>query len=183
VEWSAEDEEASSFRTELIGSYNLPNILAALCIGHHFGVGGARMETAIAGYRPDNNRSQVVETDKNTLVLDAYNANPSSMEAAIESFVDMEGGPKAFILGDMLEMGSFEEEVHTRILKLLQEKELEEGILVGEAFFRAAQGASIQAYPSLEDAEKALRQDPYEGYRILIKGSRGLKLEKLIELL
>ncbi len=184
LEWKwtgTEPVSHSRLKSSLIGTYNLPNILAALCIGSYFAVPKDRMESAIASYEPDNNRSQFLRTDRNALLLDAYNANPSSMEAAIESFLNMEGSPKAFILGDMLEMGDHEEKVHRRIVDLLQEKGLTEGILVGKAFHQAAAGSDITAYQTLEEAKEALQRSPYEGYRILIKGSRGLKLEELLE--
>ncbi len=139
------------------------------------------MEETIAAYEPDNNRSQVLRTEKNRILLDAYNANPTSMEAAIESFAGMKGSPKAFILGDMLEMGDYEKEVHERVIRLLQEKRLEEGILVGPAFNKMAKGTGFKAYERLEEAREALKKEPFEGYHILIKGSRGLKLESLLD--
>lgn len=183
VEWEGRKGERSSFNTSLIGSYNFPNVLAALCIGDHFGVDGQSMETAIANYQPDNLRSQVLHTEHNTILLDAYNANPTSMEAAIDSFTKMEAEPKGFILGDMLEMGSYEKEVHERIVELLQKEGLTDGFLVGKAFQRAAKGTGIDAYESLEEAKEALKDPIFEGHTILVKGSRGLKLEELLDFL
>ena len=180
-QWQGDSENSSRFKTSLIGSYNLPNILAALCIGAYFGVKGHDMEGAIASYEPDNNRSQVIRTEKNQIVLDAYNANPTSMEAAIESFLDMESDPKSFILGDMLEMGPYEDEVHQRIVRILKDEELTDGLLVGKAFQRAAKGSDIQAVDTLEKAHERLQKDPFEERTLLIKGSRGLKLEELLK--
>ncbi|MFB6257133.1 MAG: UDP-N-acetylmuramoyl-tripeptide--D-alanyl-D-alanine ligase [Flavobacteriales bacterium] len=181
LEWRWKGNEARRFKTSLIGSYNFPNILAALCIGSGFGVPASSMESTIAAYEPDNNRSQVVHTERNEVLLDAYNANPSSMEAALESFLAMEGGPKRFILGDMLEMGAYEEELHLRILHLLEDKGLTEGMLVGRAFQKAAADSGIPAYEDLKAAKKALKEAPYTESQILVKGSRGLRLEELLE--
>ncbi len=181
LEWKGKDEKRSSFKTHLIGTYNFPNILAALCIGDHFGVDGDDMEASIASYEPDNNRSQVIRTDRNRVVLDAYNANPSSMEAAIESFLDMKGEPKHFILGDMLEMGPYEDEVHERIVRILREKGLMNGLLVGKAFERAARGSGIPAVRTLEEARERLQQEPIKRATVLVKGSRGLRLEELLK--
>lgn len=183
VEWAQKGGESATFRTSLIGTYNLPNILAALSIGNHFGIQGVEMEEAISSYEPDNKRSEIVHTERNTVIMDAYNANPSSMEAAIESFLAMEGEKKRFILGDMLELGHYEEAAHEETVDMLLRSELNQGLLVGEAFQKAAEGKGIPAVKDRTEARKWLREKPFDGAMVLVKASRGLKLEELLDLL
>ncbi len=181
--WKKGDAKTSSFNTQLVGSYNFPNILSALCIGAHFKVEDEDMEEAIASYRPENKRSQVVHTDKNTVILDAYNANPSSMEASLESFAAMEAEAKGFILGDMLELGDHEREAHERILQLLEKEGLENGLLVGRAFQACTSNEGIPRVKDAKEAREFLEKNPMEGMTILVKASRGLRLETLMDLL
>ncbi|MFZ1693150.1 MAG: UDP-N-acetylmuramoyl-tripeptide--D-alanyl-D-alanine ligase [Flavobacteriales bacterium] len=163
-------------RTRLIGSYNLPNALAAVAVGQMFGVPDALIATALEGYSPGNNRSQWKETGSNQLVLDAYNANPTSVEAALRHFAHLHAAkPKLAILGDMLELGQEANAEHQRIAALCIELGLE-SIFVGPA--HAAAGAP-NAFDSLESLMDSWKGGAPKGRVILLKGSRGMQLERL----
>ncbi|MBI1769189.1 MAG: UDP-N-acetylmuramoyl-tripeptide--D-alanyl-D-alanine ligase, partial [Bacteroidetes bacterium] len=176
--------------SNLIGKYNFENISAAICIGKYFGIDDKKIKEAIEEYVPSNNRSQAVQTKNNSLILDAYNANPSSMQAALGNFYDMEGENKWLILGDMLELGKYETEEHATILKQIAEKKFQNVILVGERFSKAVSELKI-SFPNLflfktsdELSEKLKSDSPIKNSSlILIKGSRGMKLEKVVEFL
>ncbi len=176
--------------TRIIGKYNFENISAAICIGKYFGIDAKKIKEAIEEYIPSNNRSQIIQTNTHTLILDAYNANPSSMQAAIENFSDMDGKEKWLLLGDMFELGEYEIQEHKNILKLISEKKFQNVILVGEIFSKAFLELKT-SFPNLflfKDsdalAEKLKSQSPIkDSSLILIKGSRGIKLEKVVEYL
>lgn len=163
--------------SRLVGDYNLNNIAAAVAVGSHFGIRPEGIAAAIASYDPDNNRSQKRETALNTLVLDAYNANPSSMRAALENFAREESArPKAAILGDMRELGEYAPAEHEAVVRLLRQLGIREAYLVGEHFTRAGEGL----YPSFADADALnayLTAHPLRDRFILVKGSRGIRLE------
>lgn len=173
--------------SNLVGKYNMENISAAICIGKYFGVSSKEIKQAIEEYTPSNNRSQVVKTQRNTLVLDAYNANPSSMKAAIENFSEMESSSRWLILGDMLELGTYEQQEHLNILRLIKEKKFQNVILVGEKFSKAS--AEISGLPctlfrnSDELVKKLQTEIKIHNSLVLIKGSRAIKLEKAVEFL
>jgi UDP-N-acetylmuramoyl-tripeptide--D-alanyl-D-alanine ligase len=176
--------------SQLIGKYNFENIVAAICIGKYFGVGVKQMKEAIEEYIPSNNRSQIVHTKTNTLILDAYNANPSSMCVAIENIHEMEGDNKWLILGDMRELGVFEIQEHKTILQLVVEKNFKNIILVGEVFLKAFSEMKSPSFNPLlfknsDELVNRLKQDSLSKNPaiILIKGSRGIKLEKVVEFL
>ncbi|MBS1580807.1 MAG: UDP-N-acetylmuramoyl-tripeptide--D-alanyl-D-alanine ligase [Bacteroidetes bacterium] len=165
--------------TQLIGAYNLPNALAAICIGQHFGVPDATIVRALEGYRPGNSRSQFLDTGRNHVVLDAYNANPSSMKAALENFAGIRTDrPKLAILGDMLELGAESAAEHQRIVDLLGTLGLE-AMLVGPEFQRTS-GDGPTRHASAQAALAALEQQRPEGRLLLVKGSRGIKLETVV---
>ncbi|HNA32053.1 MAG TPA: UDP-N-acetylmuramoyl-tripeptide--D-alanyl-D-alanine ligase [Flavobacteriales bacterium] len=169
--------------TQLIGNYNAPNALAAVCIGHHFGVPGETIAGAITDYQPANSRSQFKDTGRNQLILDAYNANPTSMRAALENFAAMHSNRKKLaILGDMLELGAVSQAEHKGIIALTQQLGLE-AVFVGSEFMRAASGSDVPCHASVADALKALQAAPPTGCLILVKGSRGVKLEKVLVVL
>jgi UDP-N-acetylmuramoyl-tripeptide--D-alanyl-D-alanine ligase len=181
-------DNSINIKTKLTGEYNIANIAAALSAGKYYGTEMNRSIEAIEGYNPENNRSQIVKTPRNTLIVDAYNANPTSMEAALDYFLGKSGSPKAVILGDMLELGvdSFAE--HTRILERLKELDLQKIFLVGLQFANAAKespGMLPEAYfaPDYQQLKEYFKKRELKGYHILIKGSRGIKLENLIEVL
>ena len=166
--------------THLIGAYNLPNVLAAACIGLHFKVEPERIVDAIDGYEPSNNRSQFSDTGRNHLVLDAYNANPSSMQVALENFAAMPTDrPKLAILGGMKELGADSRAEHTAVVDTVKRLGVD-AMFVGPEFMELA-GMGITTYPDAKAALEALKQKPLTGYLILVKGSRGTKLETLVE--
>ena len=174
------------FKSNLTGDYNRYNIAAAVEIGRYFGVADERIAEAILSFQPDNNRSQAVKTEHNSLVVDCYNANPSSMEAALDNIATMEGEHKVLILGDMLELGEWSAEAHQNILRKA-DKVGEQIILVGGEFTKAHGVVSAELessyalYPTTAEAKVALDEKPILNSLVLLKGSRGIALEKLIE--
>ncbi len=176
-------EEKPIITTQLIGNYNFENILAAACIGHYFRVSEKQIEHGLESYVPSNNRSQVMKTPDNLLLLDAYNANPSSMNAAIENFTNMNQPNKMVILGDMLELGVDSEKEHDTIVQLLQKNKIEKVILVGPFFMKSGKLINAISFSTSGEALDYLKQHPVKGATVLIKGSRGIKLEKIVEAL
>ena len=174
-------EGSFMIETRLIGSYNAENILAAVAVGFFFGVENSAIQRGIENYNPQNNRSQLTVTQKNKLIVDAYNANPSSMSAAIQNFAQMEDKPKALIIGDMLELGEQSEEEHRNIIRLLQQKGFKNVLLVGPQFQKV--NDSYLSFQNVEELIKYLESSPLEGQNILLKGSRGIHLEKVLPFL
>ncbi len=168
-------------RTQLIGSYNAENILAAVAIGHYQGLSNKQIKTGLETYKPENNRSQLVKTEKNELIVDAYNANPTSMQAAIENFADMAADSKTLILGDMLELGEQSAAEHQKIVDLLNEKKLKKVFLVGENF--QAVSSKFCTFADIKNLLQHISENPMEGELILIKGSNGIRLVESIALL
>ena len=167
----------------LTGKYNFENILAAICIGNYFNVSANDINRAIEEYVSTNNRSQVVKKGTNVILLDAYNANPNSMTAAIENFSETKATKKIVVLGDMLELGSHSQEEHKRIIELLQSKKLDQVVLVGPVFMKEGKSSKFKIFPGTEEASKYLKQQKLKNAHILIKGSRGIKLETLADVL
>ena len=165
--------------TQLVGDYNLSNALAAIAIGVYFDVSPEQINEAIANYMPTNNRSQFKKTEHNELIIDAYNANPSSMRAALENFASSPVNQKAVILGDMRELGEKSEELHSEILKLAETSGFEKIILCGEQFY--AVGKEYTCFTSVDFLGEFLEKSPLHGYHILIKGSHGVHLERIID--
>ena len=166
--------------THLVGGYNAENVSAALCVGEYFGVSREAGLAAVRAYMPTNNRSQLMQTEKNTVVVDAYNANPTSMTAAIEAF-DKSQMPKAYILGAMRELGEYSRLEHQNIVNMLLERKAEKVLLVGEEY-----NETTAPYPVFENVEalcEYLQKEPLCGCHILLKGSRSNQLEKIIPLL
>ena len=162
--------------THLVGGYNAENVSAAICVGEYFGVPHEVALAAIRAYVPSNNRSQLMQTDKNTVVIDAYNANPTSMTAAIEAFKG-----DCYILGAMRELGEYSHLEHQNIVNMLLERKADKVLLVGAEYKE-----TTAPYPVFDDVEalcRHLEQEPLSGYRILLKGSRSNQLEKVIPLL
>lgn len=167
--------------SQLIGDYNIENILAALRIGNYFGVSYEMAAQAIENYIPNNSRSQLLKTQKNTLVLDAYNANPSSMEVALNNFHSFSSSnPKVLILGEMLELGSYSEEEHRKIVDLAKSK-FKNILLIGDGFKNSSN--DLLWFKNHNDCSNYIKANPIEGCTILVKGSRGVKLEGLLEFL
>ena len=181
-EWKAgKDGEAHQVCTQLIGEYNFPNALAAITIGRFFGVETKKIDKALAEYTPQNNRSQLKKTENNTLIIDAYNANPTSMMAALQNFRNMTVPHKMLILGDMRELGADSPAEHQKIVDYIKESNFEKVWLVGEQF--AASEHSFKTYADVQEVIKDLQEDKPKGYTILIKGSNGIKLSSTVEFL
>jgi UDP-N-acetylmuramoyl-tripeptide--D-alanyl-D-alanine ligase len=170
--------------TQLIGAYNFENIAAALCIGKYFGVDASQANQAVASYVPGNMRSQVVKKNNNTIILDAYNANPSSMHAAIENLASMKATKKVLILGDMFELEGEADREHQAIGKLIRARGFKDVYLCG-SLFKAALREMPEAkyFMKKEELVEELKQYPVEHATILVKASRGIGLETIVEFL
>lgn len=183
IAWRKEGEEFD-LETQLAGLYNLENILAAICIASFFGVDGGSINRSIGSYIPSNNRSQWMETGKNRLLVDTYNANPSSMQVALENFFSLPFSPKMVILGEMRELGSYSEEEHRNVIKLLIQKQPERVILLGKAFEPLSPlPEEWRLFLSTADLTAYLQEEEVAGYTLLIKGSRGNRLEETVPFL
>lgn len=173
-------KDAPYVRSNIVGVYNYYNALCAACIGNFFKVEDNLIQEAIEGYVPTNNRSQLQKTSSNVLILDYYNANPSSMSLAIENFSHMQFQNKMLVLGDMLELGDEAFKEHALILQLLRERQLEDYILVGPIFYALQKE---KAFPDSVSAAEYMKANASKNKTILVKGSRGIALEKVVEVL
>ena len=172
--------EETKIISQLKGAYNFTNIAAAVAFGNYFEIPIAKIKKGIEAYNPTNNRSQWHTTDSNTLVLDAYNANPSSMKAALESFFSSKKEDQVLILGDMLELGSFANEEHQKLVDLIETKNIEEILLIGPEFNKTKTSTSdFKKFDNTTSAIPYLQKKNFENKTILIKGSRGIALEVL----
>lgn len=167
--------------THMIGSYNLDNALAAVAVGRFFKIPAERISRAIAAYEPTNNRSQFKKTENNELIIDAYNANPSSMKVALDNFITMPVQPKAIILGDMRELGPTSDELHAEVVEQIKKGQFDKVFLCGEHFSKV--GKEFSPFATTEAMTEELRRQPLKGYHILIKGSHSMGLEKLADIL
>jgi len=167
--------EDSVIKSKLIGDYQFYNITLAICIGNSFNISKRKIQLAIESYIPKNNRSEITETKSNLIIMDAYNANPSSMKAMLDSFSKQDYKNKLCILGDMLEMGSFSNKEHARIVKTCQKLKLET-LFVGKEFMKL----SNKAFRNIAELKRFIKKHPIKNKTILLKGSRGISLEKLI---
>lgn len=174
--YSIEEYNSEKLTTQIIGKYNFYNFLAALCIGDFFRVPFEKMEKAITEYIPDNNRSQIKKTDSNTLIMDAYNANPTSVKSAVESFAMIDNSNKLFILGDMLELGQESKKLHQEIIDLTIDLNLK-GYFVGPIYSECT-GANF--FTSKEELQHFIKENKIKDSLILLKGSRGIGLESLV---
>ena len=170
--------------TKLVGAYNAANVMAALAVGRQFGVSLEEGMEAIAAYTPSNNRSQMTRTERNVVIEDAYNANPSSMSAALDNFALLQDDCKIALLGDMRELGEDSVKEHVKILNKLDGCGLTHACLVGEEFRKALEQAGTPAYvkwyATSDDLAAALAERPLTGATILVKGSRGIRMEKVM---
>ena len=181
MQWRAEDDAPwHTVKTNLIGAYNIANLRAAVTIGLHFGITPEQINHALEAYKPTNSRSELREVGNNRLIIDAYNANPSSMKAALTNFSFFGDKHKMVILGDMRELGAESLEEHRRIVGQLQGMELERIWLVGEEFSKAAE-EGMRIFKDVEEVKAALKAEPISDSTILIKGSNGTKLYQLPE--
>lgn len=175
--------------THLVGAYNAANVLAAICIGKFFGVDEDAAVAQVASYVPSNSRSQMVRTERNVLIVDAYNANPSSMTASLENFFNMSAPAKAVMIGDMGELGDSSAEEHEKILKLLTDSSIDKIYLVGKEFEKALAKAGksgderIFWFASSDALAAYLSENQLNGYSILIKGSHSMRMEKTVQVL
>ena len=176
--WKSEDK-AHEVQTHLIGSYNVDNALAAVAIGRYFGVADDAICHALSSYEPRNNRSQLVEAGGNSYVIDAYNANPTSMAAALDNFRMIDAGHKMVILGDMKELGEASLEEHQKVVDMLARYGFDRVILVGPEFEKTAN--AFEHYSNADDVYQVLSSAMPKGYMILIKGSNSMKLAALAE--
>lgn len=171
-------DTTGTISTQLVGAYNFPNVMAAVATGSYFGVPGSNINAAITAYTPSNNRSQVIQQDSNTIIMDAYNANPSSMKAAIENFAGINATKKVLLLGAMKELGEDSVKEHQALINMLQRTHWHAVVLVGGDFSKAE-----HPYLYLENAAEAgswLKQQQFTDTYILIKGSRSVGMEKVI---
>ncbi|MBR0489650.1 MAG: UDP-N-acetylmuramoyl-tripeptide--D-alanyl-D-alanine ligase [Prevotella sp.] len=169
-------------QTHLIGAYNIDNLLAAIAVGINFGVDRKKICAALEAYVPSNNRSQMTVTSHNHLIVDAYNANPTSMQAALENFQLIQADRKMAILGKMGELGSIWKEEHQKVVDFLKEAQFDKVWLVGDEYFEL-DNCPFRRFHDVEEVKEAIRQQQPQGYYILIKGSNSNKLFELPELL
>ena len=171
-------------KTHLVGGYNFDNAMAASAIGMHFGIDPLDIQTAIENYRPSNLRSQLIRSGRNTIILDAYNANPSSMRASVGNFCEMPGEHKVVILGEMLELGTENAAAHEEIVRLTQQGNFDRIFLIGNNFEHCADKCNfITWFKDTESFMEYLKSHPLNDSFIFIKGSRGNKLERIVEYL
>lgn len=176
-------KETRRIKTNIFGLHNFDNVRAAIATGLFMGVDMNVIAEKLEKYRPENNRSQVKVTKNNTLVCDSYNANPSSMKLVLESFSAVKSEKKLCILGDMLELGEKSEEEHLKVIKVLKDCNLSNVILAGPLFTRAGGRSGFRSFPDIGKLKEYLRKEPVKGFHILIKGSRGMALEQIYNLL
>ena len=167
-------------QSQLVGDYNLPNLLVAVTVGHHFGVDDKKIKLAIEAYSPSNSRSQLMQVGSNTIILDAYNANPSSMKLAIENFAKQAYDEKLLLLGSMAELGAESEQEHSDILKLISQFKWKEVVLVGEEFRKV--NTSYKQFSNSAEAGEWFKQQDFQKIAALVKGSRSTQMEKVLGL-
>ena len=171
-------------QSQLIGTYNFSNISAAIAIGNYFKVEDSEIKLAIENYVPTNNRSQITEKGTNTIILDAYNANPTSMEAALRNFEKQEGFQKIVILGDMFELGNEAEKEHQAIIDLVSTMLLDQVIVIGKHFFETKiVSPKIVAFKAFEEFKDNFDVSQIKNTTLLIKASRGMALERILDII
>ncbi|MEO2058710.1 MAG: UDP-N-acetylmuramoyl-tripeptide--D-alanyl-D-alanine ligase [Mesonia sp.] len=179
VKINTEDTEINS---QLIGTYNAKNIAAAICVGKYFKIPVKAIKEAIESYQPTNNRSQIIDQNSNQIILDAYNANPTSMKAALENLEAIPAKNKIAILGDMFEVGNTSAEEHQIIIDLLEKLEFSNMMVCGKNFYQTST-QEVSKFENFEDLKNYIQRNNFEDATILIKGSRGMALERILEVL
>lgn len=182
LRWRVKDGVWHEAQTHLIGAYNADNALAAVAVGHHFGVAQEDINAALSEYVPTNNRSELRITERNELIVDAYNANPTSMAAALQNFKGIHHDHKMLILGEMRELGAVSEQEHANIIRMIDEMDCKTVWLVGENFRKVA-GDKYVCFKDVEEVKDRLKSESVSSRLILIKGSNGTRLFELPELL
>ena len=167
-------------KTQLVGAYNETNIKAAISIGEYYGITESNIIAAIEGYHPTNNRSQLIKKKSNTLLLDAYNANPTSTLVALDNFNSIKYSSKVAILGDMFELGDYAFDEHQKIVTYCKTLDIHRCIFVGKEFFKTN---ASEKYENFEKLKTEITKSPLKNSYILIKGSRGMSLERLLEII
>ena len=174
--------EGNEIKTNLVGDYNFENVMAAISVGCYFNIEKSLIIEALENYTPTNNRSQFIKSDKNEIVMDAYNANPVSMHHAIKNFRNISSENTLLILGDMRELGKDSEKEHQAIISLIKELKFENVILVGEEFKKTA-GTNFTTFTNVEELLTYINSNDISGKKILIKGSNSIRLEKIVNVL
>lgn len=182
LQWKLKDSDYYTVQSKLTGAYNLDNILAAICIGHYFELTADEINRGIESYEPTNNRSQIVKTATNILICDYYNANPSSMFVAIENIGKLDAPHKVLVLGDMFELGDESAAEHEAVINKAMQTPVAGRIFIGAGFYKQSRGVDASFYSTTEEAIAALKANPVKNATVLIKGSRGMALERLVEL-
>ncbi len=178
-EWS-DGKSIYPAKANLTGSYNFENILAAICVGDFFGLTAEEINGGLAKYFPNNNRSQITKTDKNTVICDFYNANPSSMVAALNNLSTLTSAHKIAILGDMFELGNEAEEQHQKIVSLANSFNFDQVIFIGDHFYKCKQQNNGLFFKNTADVASFMAKECLKNAMVLLKGSRGMKLENLL---
>ncbi len=180
ITWTSEDR-SGLIESQIIGGYNFENILSAVCIGNYFGVKAADIDDAVSAYVSDNSRSQIVKAGTNTIILDAYNANPTSMEAALNNFGKINSDQKYIFIGDMAELGEESREEHKKIIELLKKMKPTTVVLVGKNFGEFESEIFCLHFIDSEKAAEWVSGNAFENATVLIKGSRSSKMEKVFD--
>lgn len=183
LQMQCSDAEGTVFdiKTKLTGNYNAENVMVAVTIGKFFGLTNEETARGVEGYEPRNNRSQHLKTERNELIIDTYNANPTSMTASVTNFSELKNADKMLIVGDMLELGKYSKDEHQNIIDLLEKLNLKNVLLVGEHF--AKTNHKFKAFSNVNELISHLSENTVSGHLVLIKGSRGIQLEKVINVL
>lgn len=178
--WHMGNSAWNEVQTHLIGSYNIDNMMAAATIGLYFGVTPSQINEALTEYIPRNNRSQLEHTSHNRLIIDAYNANPTSMMAALKNFRDMDVTPKMAILGDMKELGECSMDEHKKIVSFLDENKFDKVWLVGDQFTATSISDKHRTFAHVNEVIEAIQEEEIQNFYILIKGSNSMKLSQTV---
>ncbi|MCT4586571.1 MAG: UDP-N-acetylmuramoyl-tripeptide--D-alanyl-D-alanine ligase [Carboxylicivirga sp.] len=181
INWQLKTGETHRSQTKLIGAYNLENVLSAICIGNFLGVSEEDINHAIEGYAPTNNRSQFIQSKTNQIIMDAYNANPSSMQVALQNFAEVSAQNKTLILGGMKELGGDSFEEHKKLVELIITTNSSRTLLVGDEFkdFESVSN-NIEFYPDTDALIQGIKRQAINNAYVLIKGSRSNKLEDVL---
>jgi len=187
IKWEckAESSDKKSFtaKSNLPGIYNFNNIVCAICIGSYFKLSPEQINSGVSSYHPLNSRSQILKTEHNTILCDYYNANPSSMIVALDNLESMDTDSKAVILGDMFELGKEAGKEHQLILNKVMAVNSARKIFIGEEFYKLKVNNNVEFFKTVQEAQIALEKNPIMASTVLVKGSRGMKLETLLPLL